>query len=383
MHVIESFASSCGLKINKPFIFEKFYPLNFDKYIILETNDASQSAKNYDYWQEIVNLIYKKLKHKNISILQMCGQNDQRMVNTYTVYGYTFNQKAFLIKNSLLYVGGNNYSIQAASMYNRKIIGLYGNNYANNNRPYWSLAQDFKTIEPFNLELKPSFLPQENPKTINKIKPNQVAENILEFLNLDSKVDYKFIEIGNNYNNRTIEMVPTIAVNPQSLNVPHIIVRMDIVFNENILELQLQQGKCLIITDKVISNNILKKYKDNIVQIIYEVNQDNDPNFIKLVKSLNINYIMLSYLSQEEINKFKINYMDSGLIIKIPEQQKNSDKNIKYYKSNHFILSNNKLYMSEAAVYKDLPIRDFSENIQPIIDTEVFWKYKENYAFLS
>jgi hypothetical protein len=54
----------------------------------------------------------------------------------------------------------------------------------------------------------------------------------------------------------------------------------------------------------------------------------------------------------------------------------------KYYKSNHFILSDNKLYMSEAAVEKDLPIKDFNENIQEIIDTDTFWKYAQNYAFL-
>ena len=38
--------------------------------------------------------------------------------------------------------------------------------------------------------------------------------------------------------------------------------------------------------------------------------------------------------------------------------------------------------MSEAAVEKDLPIKDFNENVQEIIDTDTFWKYALNYAFL-
>ena len=39
--------------------------------------------------------------------------------------------------------------------------------------------------------------------------------------------------------------------------------------------------------------------------------------------------------------------------------------------------------MSEAAVEKDLPIKDFDQNTQEIIDTDKFWKYADNYAFFS
>ena len=31
---------------------------------------------------------------------------------------------------------------------------------------------------------------------------------------------------------------------------------------------------------------------------------------------------------------------------------------------------------------KDLPIKDFDQNIQEIIDTDTFWKHADNYAFL-
>jgi len=76
--------------------------------------------------------------------------------------------------------------------------------------------------------------------------------------------------------------------------------------------------------------------------------------------------------------------MDLGLIFKLNYKNKEDYdyKNIKYYKSNHFILSDNKLYMSEAAVERGLPIKDFDKNIQEIIDTDTFWKHSDNYAFL-
>ena len=160
---------------------------------------------------------------------------------------------------------------------------------------------------------------------------------------------------------------------------------MDIEFNENALQAQLSQSKCLIITNKAISENLIKNYKSNITQIVYKIEKENNPSFVSFLKSENINFVLTSDLSEEEINNIKINYMDLGLILKLNHKNKNDydHKNIKYYKSNHFILSNNKLYMSEAAVEKDLPIKDFDQNTQEIIDTDKFWKYADNYAFFS
>jgi hypothetical protein len=382
MHTLESFATSCGVKINRPYIYEKYYPLNFDKYIILDTNDNKAPAKNYDYWQEVVNLILPELNKANIKILQTCAQNDLKLLNAYTVIGETYNQKAYLIKNAQLYAGSNNFGIQLASYLNKKTVALYGNIYAAQNKPYWSKDQDIVLIEGFE-KGKPSYAAQEQPKLINEIKPDKIAEAILNKLDIKPNVKYKFTNIGLNFNTKTIEMLPTMIVNTQAFNIPHIIVRMDLHFSEIVLETELAQNKCIIVTEKSISEEIIKKYRANIVQIIYKIDKDNNPNFIKLLKSLNIQYGLMSDLEQEEIDKIKINYMDLGLIIKAQTKTK-KDFNVKgkYYKSNRFILSDNKLYMSEAAVEKDLPIKDFNENIQEIIDTDTFWKYAENYAFL-
>ena len=382
MHTLESFATSCGVKINKPYIYEKYYPLNFDKYIILDTNDGKAPAKNYDYWQEVVGLILPELNKANIKILQICSQNDPKLLNAYTVIGETYNQKAYLIKNAQLYAGSNNFGIQLASYLNKKIIALYGNIYAAQNKPYWSEDKDITLIEGFE-KGKPSYASQEQPKLINEIKPDKIAESILNKLDIKPNIKYKFTSIGSNFNTKTIEMLPTMIVNCQAFNVPHIIVRMDLHFSEAVLETQLTQNKCIIVTAKAISEDIMKKYKANIVQVIYRIEKDNDPNFIKLLKNLNIQYALISYLESEDINKIKINYMDLGLIIKVQTKTKEDlDIKGKYYKSNHFILSDNKLYMSEAAVEKDLPIKDFNENVQEIIDTDTFWKYALNYAFL-
>jgi hypothetical protein len=382
MHLVESLATSCGLKITKPYIYEKYYPLNFDKYIIIETNDSKNPAKNYDYWQEVVNILLPILNNHDIKILQLCGQNDQKIINSYTVSGETFGQKAFLIKNSLVYIGSNSFSIQVASYFSKKIVGIYSNAYASQLKPYWSKDDETELIEIFSNN-KPSFNNNENPKVINNLMPDQIAKAIFAKLGIKVKPNFKFAHIGQNYNSKTIEIVPNIIVDPASFGAPHIIVRMDIEFNEKILEAQLQTSKALIVTNKQISEDLIKKYKQNIVQVFYKIQEDNSPNFIRILKSQNINYILASYLKEEEVNKIKIDYMDFGLILKLNYKVKEDfNKDAKYYKSNKFILSNNKLYMSEAALEKDLPIKDFNQNVQEIIDTDTFWNYSDNYAFL-
>jgi hypothetical protein len=282
----------------------------------------------------------------------------------------------------LLYIGSNNFSIQVASHFNKKIIAIYSNHYASQAKPYWSSQDDVKIIEVFGKN-KPSFNDNENPKVINNLMPDKISQEIFDKLNIKVEPTFKFTYIGQNYINKTIETVPNMVIDPSSFGAPHIITRMDIQFNEQVLEAQLKTSKVLIVTNKEISEDLIKRYRQNIIQVFYKIEENNNPNFIKTLKSQNINYILASYLKEEDVNKIKIDYMDFGLILKLNYKTKEDfNKDAKYYKSNKFILSNNKLYMSEAALEKDLPIKDFNQNIQEIIDTETFWNYSDNYAFL-
>ena len=69
MHLVESYATNCGLKIDKPYIFEKFFPLGFEKYITFET--STDPAKDYDYWNDVINPLLPELEKKGIAIVQI------------------------------------------------------------------------------------------------------------------------------------------------------------------------------------------------------------------------------------------------------------------------------------------------------------------------
>ena len=59
MHLIEQYALSCGAKINKPYIREKYFPIPANNYITF--SPQSKPSKNYDYWKEVLSMIVPPL----------------------------------------------------------------------------------------------------------------------------------------------------------------------------------------------------------------------------------------------------------------------------------------------------------------------------------
>ena len=122
MHILESYALQNDLKIDKPLIYEKYFPLTIDKFITLDTSSLGTKALNYDHWQLVVDLIYPKLKELDIYIVQLGEKTDQLLQNCYSTMGQcNFNQKAYVISKSLAHISTNNESCHIASHYNKKI----------------------------------------------------------------------------------------------------------------------------------------------------------------------------------------------------------------------------------------------------------------------
>ena len=97
MHLLERYASSCGVKIGKPYIYDSYFPVSSGKFITFQP--FSKPAKNYDYWQEVVDIILPYLKQNNIDIIQIGAKEDRPINGTISVSGQTtISQAAFLIK---------------------------------------------------------------------------------------------------------------------------------------------------------------------------------------------------------------------------------------------------------------------------------------------
>ena len=168
-----------------------------------------------------------------------------------------------------------------------------------------------------------------------------------------------------------------------------VVVRMDKFFNEENLAKQLTQHNCVVVTNKEIDLNLIQNLKSNIHSIVYFIETKDNPDFIKSIQSMGINYTLMTYLNEEEIECKKINYMDSetinhASIIKQEdiEELKDLDINSLYYISNGPVLSNFKVFKS---VF-DYENKTMVEN--PSLPSQIkenldFWKEVNNFHILK
>lgn len=354
MHILEQYAINCGVKIDKPYILEKFFPLPFDKFITFHAVTKFPS-RHYDYFQEVIDLIHPYLQEKGIHIVQVGSKDEPSFEKTQRTNGMTnFNQLAYIIGKTMLHFGVDSFPIHLASAYDKKIIALYSNVYKQNSKPYWGDTKKQTLIETHRNGKKPSYSVAENPKTINLIKPEEIAKSILSSLGIKHEINIDCIFLGRTYGGqKKFNLIPNHLVQNNSV-IETVNVRMDLVHDEDMLKNQLRIMPCSITTNKSIDCDILKTFKGNIIGINIMLEDENELDFIKNIKSLNIKYGLYSFLNEEALNKIKLKYMDYGLItalrfdtekiIKIIND--NKSKKI-FYKTNEFYLSNGNVYLSE------------------------------------
>jgi len=376
MHLVETYALNCGLKIDQPFIYEKYCPIPFDKFVSFQPC-SKYEAKSYDLWQEVIDQILPFLREKDIHIIQIGGKDEKPLNNCYHLQGKTtINQAAYLIKRGIMHFGADSFGIHIASSYNKPIVALYSNSRPENAGPYFGDKNKVRLIEIKKQNRKPTYSAQENPKTINEIDPIDIANNILELLKLD-KIQIKTVFIGQDYNRKLIESAPdSVIADISKLGVNSLIMRMDYEFNQEVLEEQLKRNNCSIVTSRPLNYDLLNKYKNNISQIIYDINENKSSDFARDLKRLGKPFVLSSFLSEDFIKLIKLEYMDYAQIVKLNKTTKNDIKNLKdnldlYYKSNKITISQGKIYNSKAAYLSNIP---FEGKPIKIIDIAEFWE---------
>ena len=165
---------------------------------------------------------------------------------------------------------------------------------------------------------------------------------------------------------------------------------MDLMHNEKVLSKQLDLSKCIITCNRPIDINILKQKSSNIFGVNCFIEDLENLQFIKELKAANIKYQMYSYLEEDELRKYKTEYMDYGLIqnisIKhdeIKQTIKNNSSNSTFYKSNSFILSDGKVFLSEKAFFDNKPVSSINENTQEFYNEKILNEDPEKFYIFN
>jgi hypothetical protein len=368
MHILEQYALNCGLKIGKPFIHEKYFPLPFEKYITFNPFGKFNSRK-YSYWQDVIDLINPILSKENIKIIQIGGQNEPAYQNCLPLMGQTnFNQTAYIINNSLLHFGVDSFPIHIASYFDKKIVALYCNMYAQQSKPYWSKTENVRLIQANLNGKKPSYAAEENPKTIDNIKPEEIASSILSLLNLNEKINQETIFVGSKYGSILLESIPSIILPPNLFPNSILNIRYDYIndikeddYGSTLNNLNIRN--CCIITDKPIDIQRFALLKDKIINLFYDISHNNiDINFINIVKSLGIKIDFIFHKSEKNnetiLNNKKLELLEYQEQINVIENNLNIGliKDSQYYKSKKLLFANNNVYLSKAAYIENKPV---------------------------
>ena len=372
MNLASLYSLTSGQKIKNIDIIEKYYPLNLEKYLLF--HPFSKSSKSYGFWQDVLEILYPILKDAGYSIVQVGLQSDPLLSGCIDLRGKTtINQCAYLCSQASLGLLCDSFISHLAGHYDIPRVILVSNNYKECVEPYFGGKDKQIILEPDRTKRKPSFqLDESQNKQINEIRPEKIAESACQLLGLPFNFEYETVYVGEQYQNKMLETVPTSITNVANLGTDSVIIRMDYEFNETILQHQMQHCPVIIVTDKPINLEILKNFKPRIKQLIYLITKEHNPNFASAVQKLSIPFQMFSYLPNEELNKFKLDYLDIATIHPKNAKTKSEIKEIKdippdqlYYKSCKHTLSNGKIYSSKAGWLKNQPVTTINQ-IMPV-----------------
>jgi hypothetical protein len=372
MQLSEVYSSSCGLKINKPRVYDLYFPFVEEHFITIDTENT-----NYPYWGDVIFLLLPYLNKKSIKIFELGDPKSPSIPNVNRTNGsLKGGQKSFLLRKSKLHVGSiETFSTHFFAALDKKLICLVDEE--KSSLPFsWGDSKNHNFVY---------------PKKNKFIEPERLAKIILNNLNIDFNYEFETVFIGEKYKDghQYIESFPNATVPLKKFNIDNVLVRMDLNFSEETLIAQLQTGRASIYTDRPININILNSFQKNINEIIYEIKDENDPQFCEQVKSLGITCNLISYLPEEKINSHKLNYMEIGnihpqknLTFKdLPDHDK-LDADKLFYRSKRFLFKNGVPHLSEEAIKNNIQSSN-SFDIQKVINTDNFWKSSDALCILK
>lgn len=382
MRLLDTYALYCGAKIDKPFLYESFFPLPFDKYVTFQA-ETPYDSRNYSYWQDVIDMVVPILSSQGISVLQLGTPKENSYQRVVNLLGQTsFHQLGYLMRNSLLHFGPDSFGTHLSSFYDIPVVSLYSISMPEVAGPHFGSKDKcalFKGYERVGNK-KPSYSPKENPKSINSIRPEEVANAIFKLLGIEAKIPIETVFTGERYSNKIIrELIPN-HVNVMPMPEQPIEIRYDMASDLALLGHHLSYWqKAVVITNKEIDINLLKRFKPHIAVLVYEVTENDSPAFAKSVIEAGIQLALISNLPAEKIKEKKINYYEFGVIKQIPtpnetkvdELRKDIDK--LYYRSCKLIFSDGQVFASHADVEAKAPLATDFE-YRKVIDSPNFWK---------
>lgn len=290
-NLAELYCKDIGVKIGKAVIDPHYYPIPFKEYITIHTSNKVP-AKNYSYWPTVVKILKKTLTH--IPIVQVGTSEDPKIEGVDHFFNdTTFNQLFFVIKHSACHVGIDSCPIHIAAVVGTPSVGVYGHTYASTCDASWVDSKvKHVSIEPKRKKGEcPSFSLNEDPKTVDRILPEKIANSVIQQLKIQYSISEKTLLIGKKFLYKTIDILPKEFCELPKVNDAVVRIRMDLIHNEKefVNLLTNNPNNLEVLLKKPVPTDILEVFKSKISKITYTTD-DFDESFLEYLRSSNIQF---------------------------------------------------------------------------------------------
>jgi hypothetical protein len=339
--------------------------------------------------QEFINLITPYLNKKEISIIEL-GWNNHRVEGVVSLKNATDpKQAAYIMQDSLLHVGPENFLTHLASFYGKPFVALFSNTTPGYSMPKWSGDDPTAYLRELAVESdrgndKPSFSGEEKSKSVNRISAEEVAGKCLSLLGIENSFsNIKPVFIGKVFHSPCIEAIPNFTPPADFFTRALINLRLDYHFNEDLIPLFANNKKITIVTDREVKISILNSIKPNMEAIFLQVDESTNPEYIKALKALGLK-VMLIAKKSANMSDTRLHLLDWIIEEEISVDKKSLDNHQEIcdttrYKSCKMLFSENKKYSSKSAWLSQVE----SHEDQMIIDNPDFWNESDYFKLYN
>lgn len=349
MRLSDYYAQYSGVEPEKPEFPSIWIARPEGEYFTVCTGAVTQS-RIYSYFGKVISLLCLPYR-----IVQIGAGEDYPIPNAIDYRGrLNLRQESFLIEGAKFHLGNDHVFNNLAEMADVHSFSVHavlpGSAAAPRDHTFISAPKD-----------RPSYADIENPKSINLIKPEDVANSILEKLG-KPRLSIKTVKIGPSFLEERIDLIPDFAIPPDTFRGRKIVCRYDLCPNREGLIHFLNCYGGAILTYDPIDPEILKAFRGKIPHVVYYVDRNLNIDFIRFLSHSGIPYDLVSNKQGKELSDLKLELFDFNQI-KSPRKYAVDDlsESMKF-ETNRVFFSRNQFYPSKYHWEQGIPIQscDFS-----------------------
>lgn len=390
MKLLELYSLGTGLKINKPFIHKAFYPLPFQKYITVHAS-AGMPAKCYSFWDDVIELIKPTLDKMGLSIVQIGGPEDEPLKYCNHLQGQlNIHQTCYILSKSALHLSNDTFSAHVVGSFSRPLVSIYGSTTVKNHSPYFFNPDVTEFIESTREGDLPTYSSDEQPKMVDTIDPELIANAALKILtNAQVMTTRTSLYFGEFYPTHIIEYIPDHVMAPNYLPNGLINIRMDYHFDEKNFVKTIYHRKCNVISDREIDIKLVRSFKSHVNRFSLEVSEKISAEYVRNLKATGIDLHLFTHETDEEkLKALRLKLFDFEVHQEVITTKESLDFKDKIghntcYKTCKFLIAKDGVYLSKADWKQNKKVKSFEDNTREINDSPEFWEELEHFYIFN